>query len=114
MRQSKACLHLCIQYAIKIKCGTVHRLDVQVEFQFVHLKMECAKYNVDLRILDKANIAITATTNSPVAWNVTWKEYRAQNVLLAKKCRMTVIVWIAQETRTVMMEQNAKKGTNIA
>ena len=65
-------------------------LDVQVEFLFVHLKMECARYSVDQHISDKANIAITVITNSPVAWNVTWKEYRAQNVLLGKKYKMMV------------------------
>ena len=89
-------------------------LDVQVEFPFVHLKMECARYNADQRTSDKANIAITATTNSPVAWNVTWKEYRAQNVLLACTRKMMATVWIAQETRTVMMEQNAKMGMSTA
>ena len=89
-------------------------LDVQVEFQFVHLKMERAKFNVDQHTSDKESIATTVITNSQIAWNVTWKEYRAQNVLLACTRKMMATVWIAQETRTVMMEQNAKMGMSTA
>ena len=81
-------------------------------FQFVHLKMKCARFNADQHTSDKESIAITATTNFRTAWNVTWKECRAQNVQLENNHKTMVIVWIAQETLGVMKEQNAKKDTS--
>ena len=87
-------------------------LDVRVVFQFVHLKMECARFNADQHTSDKASIAIIATTNFRTAWNATLKEYRAQNVLLACIHKMMDTVLIAPETRTVMKEKNAKKDTS--